>query len=1045
MNEPNKLLDYLDFKNDDFSNIWKCINESKKSYNDINFDFPEQEENSNYIILFLNKGEQKLLFHFYKSPVNLKIEKKDYKIYTFEQCNFIFSQIDINKYSIVVNDEKVKNNSLDIEKIKTINIQKIEHTIGAEEFGKNILIEKKELPSKETIIKINKNLLSLYFNDICISSDKDDNDVDLIIDENRIEFIKKINEFLDSDDLFYQVLGADGIGKTVTLLYYSSSLLNDYGNLYLNLKLFLKYQKDKIKLKNIFYDEIKRIFLIDKNKKEFASCFLTTYNNLIKNIDNSIENNDKDGINYFWDLLFIFIEHCKKFIVNKIFIILDQYKIEQIDENFEHLNKLCNIIHSNLTKKFKLIILISINNYDTKKIFLENLNFVSFCPLSTNNIIPSPMYRSNLLEDFNIENNNTDNTNYELDDIENYLKGKQEESQNMFNIFLHRDSAKQYFKTFEMISKLDLNSKYCNITRKDYLNDIVSCKNLLNANMNINYKNCLEIFGYSLKYYSLLLSKVKNTKKENRESEDEFSKKIVMNFYAEQSNKITLNLESYYSSLYKNEPNFFEKRKENLKSLYDSIYEEKVYLLSDMKRLLEIYPIKYLNIYIVGVDSISIPLDKTDLSKFGFFFDFINPFVRETIYKYYLKESCMYNKSIQFGSRSFGVIFEELVNKKLLLLINDKRDIQQRNVFSLVGAGSKSIKNLRNKESTEFYKFYELQIFMVQIDGIDIDRVTKDIFDILNHDVYLNQLSKYGRSFDSGFLKRISKNSIRFNEFTHDLILYQNTKQKLTDLKYKRQYFKDGEKAKTFLQNIYENLKIDKIYLIFVLPYRLNTSETINLLKKEKIYYVFFNPEKNIFINKESNVVTDFCIPEAELTFKEKNFDLNLALSNINLSKKILNKSVRNFLGKKRLNDFKFCNVYNKICYENSFNFYSILIPKELKANILNKLKEDNFFKEIKSINFIPSTNCEINNISVIFDNEKILFIFSYDEKIYLYYSKYYIINDDFSIKKVDLKLNKNIKYNIKKPTKNLESFFEIKNFPLFGFGFSVIKNHIFD
>ena len=172
---------------------------------------------------------------------------------------------------------------------------------------------------------------------------------------------------------------------------------------------------------------------------------------------------------------------------------------------------------------------------------------------------------------------------------------------------------------------------------------------------------------------------------------------------------------------------------------------------------------------------------------------------------------------------------------------------------------------------------------------------------------------------------------------------------------------------------------------------------------------------------------------------------MNLALSNINLSKKILNKSVRNFLGKKRLNDFKFCNVYNKICYENSFNFYSILIPKELKANILNKLKEDNFFKEIKSINFIPSTNCEINNISVIFDNEKILFIFSYDEKIYLYYSKYYIINDDFSIKKVDLKLNKNIKYNIKKPTKNLESFFEIKNFPLFGFGFSVIKNHIFD
>ena len=88
-------------------------------------------------------------------------------------------------------------------------------------------------------------------------------------------------------------------------------------------------------------------------------------------------------------MLFTFIQEYDKNLVDKVLIILDQYKVNKIDENFKNLNNLCKMIRSSVFKnKFKLVILVSINNYDTKEIFLENLNYVSFYPLSDNNVIP---------------------------------------------------------------------------------------------------------------------------------------------------------------------------------------------------------------------------------------------------------------------------------------------------------------------------------------------------------------------------------------------------------------------------------------------------------------------------------------------------------------------------------------------------------------------------------------------------------------------------------------------------------------------------------
>jgi hypothetical protein len=43
---------------------------------------------------------------------------------------------------------------------------------------------------------------------------------------------------------------------------------------------------------------------------------------------------------------------------------------------------------------------------------------------------------------------------------------------------------------------------------------------LIKEDLNNNYKNCLEVFGYSLKYYNLLLSEINNKKKLDIEIEN---------------------------------------------------------------------------------------------------------------------------------------------------------------------------------------------------------------------------------------------------------------------------------------------------------------------------------------------------------------------------------------------------------------------------------------------------------------------------------------------------------------------------------------------
>jgi hypothetical protein len=156
------------------------------------------------------------------------------------------------------------------------------------------------------VMEMDKSILSLYFNNI-IKDTKTNNKFKIIINENRIKLIEKINHFLFSDDIFYIIMGTDGIGKTTTLLLFSSYAHYNYRVLYLNLKLF--FGKTKKEVKDIFCDEIKRIFFVGKNffADEMLNIELKKYKKLKSLIFEEIEKNkmlnNMNSIEYMWLLI----------------------------------------------------------------------------------------------------------------------------------------------------------------------------------------------------------------------------------------------------------------------------------------------------------------------------------------------------------------------------------------------------------------------------------------------------------------------------------------------------------------------------------------------------------------------------------------------------------------------------------------------------------------------------------------------------------------------------------------------------------------------
>ena len=227
--KPN-IEEIENFSEEEIKEIFECIREKKeKTIKEIAIKYSKEDEFTIWLHAVKNKISQKLIF--YLNPVNVSIDKNENQVYTIKQCKGILKKYNLKDYSIIVNGQEIKNKQLDFNKIKNIKISKLESIDERKKFVEFFVREKTLLPLEISCIEIKKKFLSSYFDEICISPDKTEQTIILILEQNRIELIKKIIEFLYSKSTFYLIMGTDGIGKKVTLLYYTSSFYDKYKNL----------------------------------------------------------------------------------------------------------------------------------------------------------------------------------------------------------------------------------------------------------------------------------------------------------------------------------------------------------------------------------------------------------------------------------------------------------------------------------------------------------------------------------------------------------------------------------------------------------------------------------------------------------------------------------------------------------------------------------------------------------------------------------------------------------------------------------------------
>ena len=678
--------------------------------------------------------------------------------------------------------------------------------------------------------------------------------------------------------------------------------------------------------------------------------------------------------------------------------------------------------------KFKLLLIISINNYDTKRMFLENVNTTFF------------EYNNELVSDISSVNDNIENDkNYELIKIEKFLDWKIDKinksfNERIMNILYKKNSDSFFF----------LNSRYFDRTRKEYLNCNCNCKKLIPENIGRNYYYCIKAFNFSLKYYQLLMELKSKINQNEKETNDEYENRISKLFYSNMFERIKDNIKKGYKFMFK-EKSELELDKLTYKYLIiirNYILEEKTFSIDDMENLLNHFPVKYLNVFLSSIEELN--ESQTNFGFYNFFFTYSNKFIKYTINKIIND----YSNDIKYNDFD-GINFEKLVNEKISqILLHNKKPIK-RDIFSLVGI-TKSTKDyvakLREKENLEFYKFYgHKRLENVFVDGVDESKISKSNIDVTNNDIFLNQLSKNGRSFDAALL--IKKDKIT-NLYTNDLILFQDTINKINNCKEKNVYINDSINSKNYLESVYEGLKIDKIYFIFILPaHYINIEKTKEKLNSNQIYYIYYALEKKLFLDSQNNIITDFRIKEADITFPESNFSLMKTISNINLSKYIIGKSTKQYLIKRKNTKKTFVDIYNKICEINFHEYIKVFIPIALKNNIIRIFIADKHIGDKDIINFLPSSNYIGTEIESVFNITKNMIIFSYNNKIYLYYYSYYLINDNFEINKINnfvIHEPKNLK-EIKSPNKDIEEFQKIKNYLLYHFCFNVIKNYNFE
>ena len=815
-----------------------------------------------------------------------------------------------------------------------------------------------------------------------------------LILKKRVDFIKEIINFVNSDEIIMKIYGCDGIGISVSFIYLTS-LINNFKSIYFNLKEFRN--KSKLEKIEIFKYQLMNFYTFDINKinndKYIENILYNENFQNYKKFINALEFvKNKDEIN-FWDLINITIKNLENNFFHKILLIIDQYKKEN-----DELNQLAELESNLIYEKdnIKILVASSLNDMKVKTDFINNLKDLK--DYSNSNIYENEEFRikldntnENILvhEENDIfleysqkegltELNKKDDIIFEKIKIFNDNDNKEDQKEkNKLNFRDNKDDLSLIKKDNSKISKqnnekmkLCINNNDENTdTVKDnntqaqsfrvnkkkyriiYINKLISIENIDDESTEIIEK--MREFDFNPKYYN------KFKKFYNANINDSNLNDIYYNFILRIYNHIKSKIELFYKNLNK-ESNLSQNDIVKILMYLDNLVEEKTELnFNSLISYLNIFPLKYIEIipqnehknkdfFLINEDLLSTKF------KIKYAFPFIKFIISRIVFDYGNDRKINY---IGLSSNGIGSLLEMEI-RKALLANNNYIDFKIRNVWAFrknLGFRKKkeldkknSKKEIENKsiDEQEMTDSYVCKIDFFNFKEISYDDIVKNPLDNYNVNYYIIPHNMNNKFLDSIIL--IPSSLDNNNNKSFFLISLQITinKKKIYSLE---EYTNETIIASNLIKEIYDINIIDN-YFTFVLATDYNNSDTQKSLQILGIPFIFFSTFESYFYfdrNKEQRIDNiQQLLNEKFKIFNQIDFYKNESI----YKKNILYHKMENLLKRKRKKDKKqitkdlFDFTRKKIIKDE----IPLILSEEIENKIINHLNKIDFYKNKK-------------------------------------------------------------------------------------------------
>ena len=794
------------------------------------------------------------------------------------------------------------------------------------------------LPEKSTSLSINYN-----------------ENFKLIIDS-RISLINKIKEFGKNPDKYIlKIYGSDGIGKSVTFLYFMS-LETEYKIIYFNLKDIFSNGCDQY---NYFKNALMKYYSsnnycpqdIEENKDstEKDKFNYREYLNSIEKLENKANSFDKDN---FWNLIFYF---CKsiKYNYNSI-IIIDQYKSDFDKDTKNNLKQLLSIYGENGFIKF--IIASSLNDNSVKEdlkddlisIYEDKIDEINL--LKDQNEIVDIEIEDELFKDFIFnQTNNPMIENKDFSKISMFNINNDNDSKNIDNNKENNNKIEQ--KKERQTTKNSNNSTKSNKKKIEnyeiiYINNLVSIEQLVE---NSDDEDIYNLFNFNPKTYSKYNFILQNF-------HSSLSKNEKKSFLDSRFEEIDEKINIFYRNL-KNNKKYSSYSSESLKgtflmNLNDIIKNSKILNLKQLIQYLEVFPFKYLKIYLAESNLIQkeniINMDK-DLKNKNFILDYSYDFIE-----------IAFSKIIDMIPSSTIIDMKDLTGSGIGSLIENKikRNLEKNGFIIKNFWNFTSKSDSGNKSENEEKYIYDCNNYLKIKLVYDGEKNRNSKLDY-NKYYYIVPGSETNRSLDSVILQ--PNNNKSFN-----MIFLQITKFK-QNFKNKSEYIRDCILAKKKFESVYK-IKINNMYFYFVLAKEFDNKDTKEELDTKNISYFYYSILDNNFLKDEIIDLESLCDIEAEIydnnqVEEYQYFNSKLALINY----------VEKFLQKKRKLDNTFqiteskYELARKHVIKRASNIYIDNDIKNQMEKIVKKSKVDSMFTFKYIFNIFP------NESSYFFKKENII------------------------------------------------------------------------